>query len=200
MNTPVETSTNERNQTREDQNKGGDTKGGTNTPVWPQSPWVSTRSTPVYPARFLAMLGAAEKKKATTTSTPDFLTPPPPIPEDTEEDDECYRHFEKLYEEECQEVEEVDLGPDFVYPTQRAFDKFIGEFDFMKHLKHGTLTKFDGTVRGYPTFKRNFLDWCTRKESGIFISCWPWSTWYLKNCKRRCFMIWITLLLALGCA
>ena len=27
----------------------------------------------------------------------------------------------------------------------------------MKHLKHGTLSKFDGTVKGYPTFKKNFF-------------------------------------------
>ena len=45
-----------------------------------------------------------------------------------------------------------------MYPTQRAFDKYIGEFDFMKHLKHGTLSKFDGTIKGYPIFKKNFFE------------------------------------------
>ena len=28
----------------------------------------------------------------------------------------------------------------------------------MKHLKHGTLAKFDGTVKRYPAFKKNFFE------------------------------------------
>ena len=52
----------------------------------------------------------------------------------------------------------MDLGPDFVYPSQRAFEKYLREFDFMKHLKHGTLAKFDGTVKRYPAFKKNFFE------------------------------------------
>ena len=158
VDSPTETTDYGRPPAKDDRNGDGTNRGRASPTTLPQSPWASTRSTPIHPARFLAMLGAAEKKKSSAEqSPPDFSRPPPAIPEETEEEDECYKHFERMYEEECEEIEEVDLGPDFVYPTQKAFDKFIGEFDFMKHLKHGTLTKFDGTVKGYLTFKRNFF-------------------------------------------
>ena len=105
------------------------------------------------------MVDAKEKeKRSDRPRLPDFSRPPPPWPEPEEEEDESCVYFRKRYEQECVEVEEVDLGPDFVYPSQQAFEKYLREFDFMKHLKHGTLSKFDGTVKGYPAFKKNFFE------------------------------------------
>ena len=112
------------------------------------SPWVSERSTDSHPVSFLNMVGATEKPKSKSGS-PDF-SQPPPVQAPTEEETENEEFFGKRYKEECQEIEEIDLGPDFVYPSQRAFEKYLGEFDFMKHLKHGILAKFDGTVKKVP--------------------------------------------------
>ena len=105
------------------------------------------------------MVDAKEKEKVSPRyQFPDFSQPPPAWPEPEEEEDESCAYFRKRYEQESEEVQEVDLGPDFVYPSQKAFDRYLREFDFMKHLKHGTLSKFDGTVKGYSAFKKNFFE------------------------------------------
>ena len=145
---------------RSTRNEEGTTRSKSNSPVYPQSPWASATSPSTHPVSFLKMVGATEMDKEKRNSRivrPDFSRPPPDLPETDEEEDENCEYFRKMFEEECEEIEEFDLGPDFVYPSQKAFDKYIGEFDFMKHLKHGTLSKFDGTVKGYPTFKKNFF-------------------------------------------
>ena len=85
------------------------------------SPWASERTTDSHPVSFLNMLGATDKPKSNTRG-PDFSRPPPPVPEITEAEAENEEFFRKRYEAECEEIEEIDLGPDFVYPSQRAFE------------------------------------------------------------------------------
>ena len=101
----------------------------THSPVYPQSPWASARSHSTHPVSFLKMVGATEKEKEKRyprIARPDFSRHPPNHTETDEEEDENCEYFRKLFEEECEEIEEVDLGPDFVYPSQKAFDKYIG--------------------------------------------------------------------------
>ena len=109
------------------------------------------------PSSFRNMTDERDKPK-TPFYFPDFSRPPAPIPPRPKKKKRsaCYERFRKRYEKENQNVDSVDLRPDFEYPNQETFDDFLGEFDFMKHLKHGTLSKFDGTVKGYPVFKKNF--------------------------------------------
>ncbi len=113
----------------------------TNSPTWPQSPWASARSPSQHPVSFIKMVGATEKGKerrpALRPRRSNASRPQTDVSETDDDEDESLEYLKKMYEDECEEIEEIDLGPDFVYPSQKAFDRYIGEFDFMKHLKHG---------------------------------------------------------------
>ena len=145
---------------QESQREEGPSRRKAEASSWPQSPWASARSPANHPVSFIKMVGAKEKEKEKWiphTRRQERSRPPPDLSETDGEEDESLEYFKKMYEDECEEIKEMDLGPDFIYPSQKAFDRYIGEFDFMKHLKHGTLAKFDGTVKGYLRFKKNFF-------------------------------------------
>ena len=75
----------------------------------PQSPWASRSSPADHPISFLDMVGATEKEKVSQRAQlPDFSRPPPALPEE-EEEDESLAYFKRMYEEECEEIEEIDL-------------------------------------------------------------------------------------------
>ena len=98
-------------------------------------------------------------EQKTEPKTPYYMTNtrrPPRHIRDDEEEEEDEEYFRARYEQENEEAEDIDLGLDFVYPSRKTFEKYFGEFDFIKHVIHGTLSKFDGTVKGYLAFKKNF--------------------------------------------
>ena len=123
--------------------------------ILPKSPWATASEPQPRPASSKSML-----EQRTEPKTPFYVTNTRRHPryarEEEEEEAEDDEFFRARYEQENEEVEEIDMGPYFVYPSKKTFEKYFGEFDFIKHVRHGTLSKFDGTVKGYPAFKKNF--------------------------------------------
>ena len=125
--------------------------------VLPKSPWATASEPQPRPASFKSM-----REQRTEPKIPPYLSStrrrPQYAREEEEEEAEDDEYFRNRYEKENEEAEEIDLGPYFVYPSHRTFEKYFGEFDFIKHIRHGTLSKFDGTVKGYPAFRKNFYE------------------------------------------
>ena len=123
----------------------------------PKSPWAEVSEPQPRPASFKSM-----REQKTEPKIPPYLADTRRRPryarEEEEEEAEDEEYFKNRYEQENEEAEEIDLGPYFVYPSRRTFEKYFGEFDFIKHVRHGTLSKFDGTVKGYPAFRKNFYE------------------------------------------
>ena len=125
--------------------------------VLPKSPWATATESQPRPATFKSMLEQRAEPKVPLYPT-NNRRHPRYAREEEEEDAEDEEFFRARYEQENVEAEEIDLGPYFVYPSRRTFEKYFGEFDFIKHVRHGTLSKFDGTVKGYPAFRKNFYE------------------------------------------
>ena len=53
-------------------------------------------------------------------------------------------------------LQRLDLGDDFKYPSDKAFERYFPEFDFVKAMRGNSLRKWDGTIRDYPDFKHNY--------------------------------------------
>ena len=126
--------------------------------VLPKSPWATASDPQPRPASFKSM-----REQRTEPKLPLYQTNPRRphrYTQDQEDDEEAEddEYFQARYEQENEEAEEIDLGPYFVYPSKKTFEKYFGEFDFIKHVRHGTLSKFDGTVKGYPAFRKNFYE------------------------------------------
>ena len=122
----------------------------------PKSPWATASDPQPRPDSFKSMLEQRAEPK-----TPYYVTNtrrPPRQAQEEDEDEEDEEYFKARYEQENQEAEEIDLGPYFVYPKKKTFEKYFREFDFIKHVRHGTLSKFDGTIKGYPAFRKNFYE------------------------------------------
>ena len=67
--------------------------------------------------------------------------------------------FRARYEQENEEAEEIDLGPDFVYPSRRTIRKVFWRARF--HQARETREPSPSSMvplRGYPTFKNNFYE------------------------------------------
>ena len=71
-----------------------------------------------------------------------------------QEDDLDY--FRGVFKEEQTELQNLDLGDDFRYPSDKAFERYFPEYDFIKAMKGNGLRKWDGSVRDYPTFRKSF--------------------------------------------
>ena len=126
--------------------------------VLPKSPWATASDPQPRPASFKSMREQRTEPKLPFCQTK--TRRPYRYALDQEDDDEAEdeEYFRTRYEQENEEAEEIDLGPYFVYPSKKTFEKYFGEFDFIKHVRHGTLSKFDGTVKGYPAFRKNFYE------------------------------------------
>ena len=53
-------------------------------------------------------------------------------------------------------MQRLNLGDDFRYPSDEAFDRYFPEFDFVKVMRGNSLQTWEGTVRDYPGFKHNY--------------------------------------------
>ena len=64
--------------------------------------------------------------------------------------------FLGAYQEELTALQNLELGDDFRYPSDKAFALYFPEFDFVKAMRSNSLRKWDGTVRDYPNFKHTY--------------------------------------------
>ena len=64
--------------------------------------------------------------------------------------------FRGAFQEEARALQNLDLGDDYRYPSDKAFVKYFPEFDFVKAMRGNSLRKWDGSIRDYPGFKHNY--------------------------------------------
>ena len=64
--------------------------------------------------------------------------------------------FRGAFQEEITALQNLDLGDDFRYPSDRAFAMYFPEFDFIKAMRSHSLRKWDGSIRDYPNFKHTY--------------------------------------------
>ena len=64
--------------------------------------------------------------------------------------------FRGAFQEELEALQNLDLGDEFRYPSDRAFSLYFPEFDFVKAMRSNSLRKWDGSIRDYPNFKHTY--------------------------------------------
>ena len=71
-----------------------------------------------------------------------------------QEDDLDY--FQGVFREEQMQLQKLDLGDDFKYPSDQAFAYYFSEYDFVQAMKGNGLRKWGGMVKDYPLFCRSY--------------------------------------------
>ena len=61
--------------------------------------------------------------------------------------------FRGTFEEEAVAPHNLDFGDD---PSDKPFELYFPEFDFVKAMRSNSLRKWDGTIRDYPNFCHNY--------------------------------------------
>ena len=101
--------------------------------------------------------------------------------------------FRGAFHEEVSALQHLQLGDDFRYPSDKAFELYFPEFDFVKAMRSNSLRKWDGTIRDYPNFKHTYYRMVFVQREHYMHKIWPWSRWCRTPSRQNCFMVYITL-------
>ena len=89
-------------------------------------------------------------------------------------------------------LQNLDLGDDFRYPSDQAFELYFPEFDFVKAMRSNSLRKWDGTIRDYPNFRHNYYRMVFVQREHYMHKILALEQMVSETIKKDCFMVCTT--------